>query len=51
MAGFQNFQNPLQVKLFGFYLVYSSAMLLIVLEVHFSLLFSQTKRILGCVLG
>ena len=32
-----------------FYFVYSSAMLLIVLEVHFSLLFSN-KADLGCVL-
>ena len=41
MAGFRNLENPLQVKLLGFYFVYSSAKLLIVLEVHFSLLFAN----------
>ena len=41
--------NPLQVELFGFLLVDSIAVLLIVLEVHFNLLFSN-KRILGCIL-
>ena len=37
MGGFQNLE--IQVKLFGFFLFYSSAMLVIMLEVHFSLLF------------
>ena len=41
MAGILNLENPLQIKLFGFYFVYNSAVLLIVLEVHFSLLFSN----------
>ena len=47
-AGFRNLENPLQVKLFGFYFVYSSAMLLIVLEVHFSLLFSNKADFRVC---
>ena len=47
-AGFQNLENPLQVKLFGFLLVYSSAMLLIVVEVHFSLLFSNKAHFRVC---
>ena len=45
MAGLQNLENPLQVKLFCFYFVYSSAMLLIVLKEYFSLLFSLYFRV------
>ena len=45
-AGFQNFENPLQVL--DFYFVYSSAMLLIVLEVYFSLLFSNKADFRVC---
>ena len=48
-AGLCNVENPLQVKIFIFCFVYSSAMSLIVLKVYFSL-FSQTKCILWCVL-
>ena len=47
-AGFQNLENPLQVKLLDFHFVYSSAMLLIVLEVHFSLLFSNKANFRVC---
>ena len=47
-AGFRSLENPLQVKLFVFYFVYSSAMLLIVLEVHFSLLFSNKAHFRVC---
>ena len=48
MAGFRNLENPLQGKLFGFYFVYSSAMLLVVFEVHFSLLFSNKAHFRVC---
>ena len=39
MAGFQNLENPQHYL--DLYFVYSSAMSLIVLEVHFSLLFTN----------
>ena len=48
MAGFRNLENSLQVKVLDFYFVYSSAMLLIVSEVHFSLLFSNKADFRVC---
>ena len=47
---FEILKIPLyRLNYLDFYFVYSSAILLILLEVHISVLF-QTKRILGCVL-
>ena len=45
MARLQNLENPLKVKLYCFYFVYSSAMLLIVLKEYFSLRFSLYFRV------
>ena len=47
-AGFRNLENPLQLNYLDFYFVYSSTMLLIVLEVHFSLLFSNKAHFRVC---
>ena len=50
MAGFQNLENPVQVELFEFYFIYSSAILLMVFKCTFSLLFSNKMYLfLWCI--